>query len=160
MKVAENTVVSFHYKLFDDNGVLEDDTRDGAALPYLHGRANIIPGLEQAMAGHVAGDIVRVRVPPQLGYGLYDDDKVRTLDASFFEGLADFELGYSCQLEDDEGTMEQATVIDISDEGVTVDSNHPYAGRTLDFEIEIMGVREATEEELAQGRVAPDQAGA
>ncbi|UTW11600.1 FKBP-type peptidyl-prolyl cis-trans isomerase [Marinobacterium rhizophilum] len=153
MKVAENTVVSFHYRLFDDDGVLEVDTRDGDALPYLHGHANIIAGLEQAMAGHEAGEILRVKVAPQLGYGLYDDDKVRTLEASFFDGLEDFGIGFSCQLEDDEGTLELATVVDIDDEGVTVDSNHPYAGRTLDFEIEIMAVRAATDAELGAGRV-------
>ena len=152
MKVAENTVVSFHYRLFDDDGELEVDTRDGDALPYLHGRANIIAGLENAMAGHEAGDILRVKVPPQLGYGLYDDDKVRTLEPSFFEGLEDFGIGFTCQLEDDEGTLELATVVEIDDDGVIVDSNHPYAGRTLDFEVEIIDVRAATEAEIAQGR--------
>ena len=158
MKVAENTVVSFHYRLFDDDGVLEADTRDGGALPYLHGRANIIPGLEQAMAGHEAGETLRVRVPPQLGYGLYDDDKVRTLEPSFFDGLEGFGIGFSCQLEDDEGTLELATVVGIDEAGVTVDANHPYAGRTLDFEIEIVAVRAATEAEIARGRL--DETGA
>lgn len=155
MKVAENAVVSFHYRLFDEEGALIDDTRDGAPLPYLHGHANIIAGLEQAMAGHEAGETLRVRVQPQLGYGLYDEDKVRTLEPSFFEGLGQVEVGMSCQLEDDEGNLELAEVTAIDDEGVTVDSNHPYAGRTLDFEVEIVEVRAATPEELAQGRIDP-----
>lgn len=158
MKVAENSVVSFHYRLFDENGTLVDDTRDGAPLPYLHGHANIIPGLEQAMAGHEAGEILRVKVPPQLGYGLYDDDRVRTLEPSFFEALGTVEIGMDCQLEDDEGNLEPARVVAIDDDGVTVDSNHPYAGRTLDFEIEIVEVRAASDDELARGRIDPDVA--
>ncbi|MFC6671433.1 FKBP-type peptidyl-prolyl cis-trans isomerase [Marinobacterium aestuariivivens] len=155
MKVAENAVVSFHYRLYDEERNLIDDTRDGAPLPYLHGHANIIAGLEQAMAGHEAGETLRLRVPPQLGYGLYDEDKVRTLEPSFFDGLGKVEVGMSCQLEDDEGNMELAEVIEIDDEGVTVDSNHPYAGRTLDFEVEIVEVRAATDAELAKGRIDP-----
>ncbi|NVK43383.1 MAG: peptidylprolyl isomerase [Oceanospirillaceae bacterium] len=155
MKVEANKVVSFHFRLFDEDGDLIDDTRDGAPLPYLHGHANIIAGLEQAMAGHEAGETLRVKVQPQLGYGLYDEDKVRTLEHSFFEPLGGAEVGMSCQLEDDEGNLELAQVIEVSDEGVTVDGNHPYAGRTLDFEIEIVEVRDATDEELAQGRIEP-----
>lgn len=155
MKVADNTVVSFHYRLFDENGTQIDDTRDGAPLPYLHGRSNIIAGLEQAMSGHEAGETLRVKVPPQLGYGLYDEDKVRTLERSFFDGLGTLEVGMNCQLEDDEGNLEIAVVTAIGDDEVTVDSNHPYAGRTLDFEVEIVDIRAATDEELAKGRIDP-----
>ncbi len=155
MKVEANRVVSFHYRLLDEDGDLIDDTHDGEPLPYLHGRANIIAGLEQAMAGHGAGETLKVKVPPQLGYGLYDDDKVRTLEPSFFEPLGGAEVGMSCQLEDDEGKLELAQVVEVTDEGVTVDSNHPYAGRTLNFEIEIVEVREATADELAKGRIDP-----
>ncbi|GGO86857.1 peptidyl-prolyl cis-trans isomerase [Marinobacterium nitratireducens] len=155
MKVEANRVVSFHYRLFDEDGELIDDTHGGEPLPYLHGKANIIAGLEQAMDGHEAGETLRVKVPPQLGYGLYDDDKVRTLEPSFFEPLGGAEIGKYCQLEDDQGKLELAQVVEVSDEGVTVDSNHPYAGRSLNFEIEIVEVREASSDELARGRIEP-----
>ncbi|WP_286236955.1 FKBP-type peptidyl-prolyl cis-trans isomerase [Neptuniibacter halophilus] len=153
MKVSENKVVLFHYALVNAEGEALDGSRAGEPLPYLHGHKNIVPGLEEAIDGREAGERFQVTLPPEKGYGLRDEDKVQLIDRASFAEFSELEEGMVCQMEDDNGELQLVAVTKIDPEEVTVDANHPFAGMTLNFDVEIMEVREATAEELAAGRV-------
>lgn len=155
MKIADNKVVLFHYALVNSEGEVLDGSRGGEPLPYLHGHQNIVPGLEEALAGHEVGDHFKVTVTPEKGYGLRDEEKVQALDPKSFEGFDSLEVGMLCQMDDDEqGEPQYVAITEITDEEITVDGNHPFAGLDLNFDVEIMEVRDATEQELSAGRIA------
>ncbi len=156
MKVAENKVVCFHYALINSAGEVLDDSRSGNPLPYLHGHKNIVPGLEMAMEGREAGSQFAVVVPPEQGYGIRDEDKVQRIDRAAFADFTELEEGMVCQMEDDDGELQLVGIIKIDEHEVTVDANHPFAGLELKFDVEIVEVRDATEDELAAGRVDLD----
>ncbi|MFW1676748.1 FKBP-type peptidyl-prolyl cis-trans isomerase [Pontibacter sp. JAM-7] len=155
MQVEENKVVLFHYSLINDQDEVIDGSRGGEPLPYLHGHNNIVPGLEQAMTGRKVGDQFKITVPPEQGYGIRDEDKVYVVDRASFAGFSDLETGMLCQMENPEGDPEYVTVVAIEDDEVTVDGNHPFAGQVLSFDVEVVAVREATEQELSAGRIEP-----
>ncbi|MDF2181860.1 peptidylprolyl isomerase [Neptuniibacter sp. CAU 1671] len=155
MQIADNSVVLFHYSLVNEQGEVIEGSRGGDPLPYLHGHRNIVPGLEKALTGRSVGDKFTIQLQPEEGYGLRDEDKVYVVDRASFAGFDTLETGMLCQMEDPEGQPEYVTVVDINDEEVTVDGNHPYAGQVLNFDVEVVAVREATESELAAGRIEP-----
>lgn len=151
MQVADNSVVFFHYELRNDQNEVVDTTEGEEPIPYIHGKQQIVPGLEEAMLGHKAGDKFDVCVPPEKGYGLHDEDKLFDVDRALFAGMADLAVGSMCEMTNEQGQPEVVTVAEIGDEVVTVDANHPFAGQVLTFAIEITSVREATETELENG---------
>lgn len=151
MKIADNTVVAFHYELTDDDGQVLDTSEGQEPMSYLHGADNIIPGLEAAMAGHEAGDRFSVSIAPEEAYGPPEEHLVQTVPHEAFEGVEKVEPGMRFEARDEEGNSRAVEVVEVGDEGVTVDGNHPLAGRTLHFQIEIAEVREATDEEIAHG---------
>ncbi|WP_299197115.1 peptidylprolyl isomerase [uncultured Amphritea sp.] len=153
MNISNNCYVEIHYTLFNEDQEKVDGSRDGEPLPYIHGQKNIIPGLEQALNGRVVGDTFSVTVPPEQGYGEYDEEKVSIIDAESFAGFDEIEVGMLCQLDDEEGDAQlvMITHIDEAEGEVTIDANHPFAGQTLNFEVEVISVREATEAELRDG---------
>ena len=154
MKIENDKVVLFHYSLVNTKGDILDNSKErGEPLPYLHGHKNIVPGLEEAMAGKVAGDSFTVSVPPEKGYGFRDEAKVQVVDRASFEGFTELEEGMVCQMEDDQGELQLVGITKVDADEVTVDANHPFAGITLSFDVEIVDVRDATSEELEQGRV-------
>jgi FKBP-type peptidyl-prolyl cis-trans isomerase SlyD len=152
MKITKDTYVTFHYTLKDRNKEVVDTTEGEDPIPYLHGYKQIVLGLENAMEGKEAGDKFKTTVAPQLGYGLHDDAKVFDVERALFDGMADLEPGVMVQLTNPQGHPEVVTVLAIDDETVTVDANHPFAGETLDFEIQVISVREATESEIQQAQ--------
>lgn len=152
MKVADGTVVSFHYKLTDMEGETLDSSEGEEPLTYLHGHENIISGLEGALEGREAGDKFQVEVGPEGGYGERDDDLVETVDRSNFEVPGRLEPGMQFRAQF-AGGERIVTVQDIEGDDVTVDGNHPLAGQTLLFEVEVTEVREATAEEISHGHV-------
>lgn len=152
MKISADKVVAFHYALLNADREVLDGTRDGDPLPYLHGHRNIIPGLEKALEGHEEGDKFDVTVHPDEGYGRRDNGLVQTIKRDVF-GDTQLEVGMHYQVEDDEGELQLVQIIEINDNEITVDGNHPYAGHMLTFDIEVISVRDATETELAQGRL-------
>lgn len=156
MKVSQDSVVLFHYALVDRKNKVLDGSRGGAPLPYLHGHRNIVPGLEKAMEGREAGERFKVTLMPADAYGERDEELVEVMDRSAFEGFPELKVGMHCQVQDEAGEAHMVTIIELSDDEVAVDGNHPYAGKALTFDVEIIEVRAATEEELSQGRVALD----
>ncbi|MBU2739191.1 peptidylprolyl isomerase [Acidithiobacillus thiooxidans] len=152
MIISNDKVVTIDYSLTDEEGELIDSSVGEEPLIYLHGHHGIIPGLEQALAGHRTGDKVEVSIPPEEGYGDWDEDLVEVVAKEDFDDPEDLEIGTQFETETDEGAR-LATVIDIEGEDVTVDLNHPLAGMTLNFDVTVLDVRDATAEELAHGHV-------
>ena len=151
MRVAKNMVVSIDYTLTGADGTVLDSSSGQEPLAYIHGTGSIIPGLEDALEGKSAGDALKVSVPPEKGYGLRDDKLLQQVPRRMFdmEGLAP---GMRFHAESDHG-VRVVTVAAVDGDTVTVDANHPLAGQTLSFDVKVMDVREATEEELSHGHV-------
>jgi FKBP-type peptidyl-prolyl cis-trans isomerase SlyD len=152
MPIARNDVVSIHYTLKDDADKVLDSSAGGEPLAYLHGHGNLVPGLERALAGHDVGERLKVTVPAADGYGEYDEALVQKVPRRALKGIANLRVGMRLQAGTDHG-HHAVTVTHIAGDMVTLDGNHPLAGRNLNFEIEIAAVRAASEEELAHGHV-------
>jgi FKBP-type peptidyl-prolyl cis-trans isomerase SlyD len=152
MQIAENTVASFHYTLTNDAGEVLDSSRGREPLLYLHGAGNIVPGLEQAMEGRGPGDTFKVDVAPEQGYGKRHDGLIQKVPREAFQGVDQLEVGMQFQASGPQGAM-SVTITAIEGDQVTVDGNHPLAGETLHFDIEVADVREASAEEMAHGHV-------
>lgn len=153
MQIAENAVVAIDYTLRDEKGEILDSSEGAQPLEYLHGAANIIPGLEQALAGKVAGDELEVSVEPEEAYGEYQLELVATLDRSMFEGVEELSPGMQFHASAPDGGMQIVTIRDVDGDQVTVDGNHPLAGQRLNFAVKVVSVREATAVELSHGHV-------
>lgn len=151
MNVGDKLVVSIHYKLTDGSGNEIDSSSGGEPLAYLHGAGNIVPGLERELAGKAVGDRVQVTVAPEDGYGPVQDELVQTLKREVFQGVDEIQAGMQFEAKSPDGHSQVVTVKAVSDDGVTVDANHPLAGVTLNFDVTVESIREATEEELGHG---------
>jgi len=151
MKIADKTVVKMHYSVLDSEGNLIDSSYDAEPLEFLHGTKYLIEGLENALNDREAGDTFEVSIDADNAYGPRIDGLVQQVPPEMF---TDFEVEVGMQLragtEDGDQTV---IVIDITDEFVTVDGNHPLAGIDLKFDVEILDVRAATADELAHGHV-------
>jgi len=146
--VQNNAVVTMAYALFDaDKNEIEANE-----FAYLHGHNNIIPGLESALHGLTAGDKKNVTVAPENGYGEFQEELVERVDRSAFPEDQDIEIGMQFQTDTPEG-MRIFTVVEINGDEIVLDGNHPMAGQTLIFDVEIKDIRKATEEEMAHGHV-------
>ena len=152
MQIADNTVASFHYTLTNDAGEVLDSSRGRDPLSYLHGAGNIVPGLEEAMAGKRAGDAFQVDVAPADGYGEHHAGLVQDVPRAAFQGVDEIEPGMSFQATTPQG-VHSVTVTKVTSDTITVDGNHPLAGQTLHFDVEVTEVRAASAEELAHGHV-------
>ena len=153
MLITDRCAVTFHYQLTNDAGELIDTSREGESLPYLHGANNIVPGLEQALVGKQAGDKLQVTVSPDMGYGEYNEAMVQQVPKAMFSGIDTLEIGMQFHAEGDSGEQHVVTVTGIEEDQVTVDGNHDLAGETLHFDVEVIAVREATEDEMSHGYV-------
>lgn len=149
MQIADNTVVSVDYVLTDDQGQVLDASK-GDPLTYLHGVGGIIPGLEQALTGKAAGDELQVSVAPEDAYGELNDALRQSVPREQFQDIDDLEIGMQFRVESSGGPL-LLRIVEIDDESVTVDGNHPLAGVNLNFSVTVREVREATEEELSHG---------
>jgi FKBP-type peptidyl-prolyl cis-trans isomerase SlyD len=152
MEISDQKVVSIHYTLTNDDGDVLDTSRGDDPLAYIHGIGNIIPGLESALTGKRKGDRLAVTVAPQDGYGVHDKAMVETVPREAFQGIEQVEPGMQFHAETTEG-LQTVTVIAVGDDTVTIDGNHPMAGLTLNFDVEIMDIRDASAEELDHGHV-------
>jgi len=152
MQIAPNSVVTLHYTLKDNEGNLIDQSDDGSFL-YLHGAMNIIPGLENALVGKAAGDEVSVSVSPEEGYGVKDPERVQEVPKEMFEGNDDIQVGVQFHAESPDGAAVVVTVVEIKDDVVVIDGNHALAGVDLNFDVKVIEVREASEEEVTHGHV-------
>lgn len=152
MQVANNMAVSIHYTLINDEGEVLDSSLDDEALVYLHGEGNIISGLEQALHGKAVGDKFNVRLDAKDAYGEFMQDRVQVIPRSMFEGVDTLEVGMQFQADVSDGPG-VVTIIEINDDAITIDGNHPLAGVPLTFDVEIVAIRAATPEELEHGHI-------
>jgi FKBP-type peptidyl-prolyl cis-trans isomerase SlyD len=151
LRIADGTVVSIHFALTLDDGVEVDTSRDSEPLAYLHGHGNLVPGLEDKLAGAQVGAKLDVDVPPEEGYGVFRPDGLQQIPRSAFP--PDFEVAEGMQLatEDESGKVVPFWIDQIGDDTVTINMNHPLAGQTLHFAVEVLAIRPATHEELEHG---------
>lgn len=152
-QIANDVVVSLAYKMLVDGEVVEEAGHEDP-LDYLHGHENIVPGLERALEGKRVGDRLSVTLQPADAYGEYDDEAVELVDA---EDLPDeITAGTELILEDEEGYMLDVVVKEVTGEGVLIDMNPPFAGKTVTYEVEVIGLREADKDELDHGHPHSD----
>ena len=151
MIIAPQQVVTLHYTLRDaDDNVLDDSRQRGEPLSYLHGHDNIVAGLERALAGSQAGAKLSVTLLPAEAYGLRDEALVQQVVRSAFSGVGSLAAGMRFQAQGPDGAR-AVTILEVHEEQVVIDANHPLAGQTLSYAIEILSVRPATRAELAKG---------
>lgn len=150
MNISKDTVVQFHYTLKDDKGELIESTEGKDPMAYLHGHSNIIPGLENALEGKAVGDSFSVTVPPKDGYGERQEDATQRISLKHLQGARKWKPGMMAFVETDNG-YRQVTVLKVGKFNADVDTNHPLAGKTLVFDIQIADIREATAEERSHG---------
>ncbi|MFC6439307.1 peptidylprolyl isomerase [Bowmanella sp. JS7-9] len=151
MKISKNSVVTMHFTVSTAEGAQIDSSRDGEPMVYLHGTRFLIQGLEDALEGKQAGDKLDVTIEPKDAYGERNDNLMQAVPKSMFDGM-DVEVGMQFRAGTDDGEQ-TVIVIDVTDEEVVVDGNHPLSGLTLNFDVEVLGVRDATADEIAHGHV-------
>lgn len=149
--IGDNLVVSMHYKLTDNEGSVLDSSENTEPLNYLHGAGNLIPGLEKALVGKVEGASLQVTVEPAEGYGDIIPELIEIVEKAAFQGVDSIEAGMAFEAQGPDGAMQHVVVTKVEGDKVTIDANHPLAGMVLNFDVEIISVREATEEEIAHG---------
>ena len=156
MQIENGKVVFFHYALKDDQGNEIENSADKNPMAILYGHGNIIAGLEKAMAGKSEGDRFDVIVAPAEGYGEKRENFTQRVPKKYFRDAEQLKPGMMTVLSVSGGGQRQVTVQKVGSSVIDVDLNHPMAGKTLHFAIEVTGVRDATEEELAHGHVHGD----
>lgn len=152
MQIADNTVVSIHYTLTNQAGNVMDSSVGTDPLAYLHGASNIIPGLENALLGKTQGDTLKVTVEPDQAYGPVREDMIQEVDRANFQGVDEIEPGMQFMAQAPWG-QQPVMVVKVEGDIITLDGNHPLAGETLTFDVEVVSVRAATAEELDHGHV-------
>lgn len=147
--VEKNTVVSFHYTLKDKEtgSVIESSREAGQPVTFLVGAGEIIPGLESRMIGMEAGESREIEVPAEEAYGQRDPNLIQKAPREYFQNVP-LQKGLPLQAQTPEGRVINMVVVDFDENTVTVDMNHPLAGRDLLFEVEVIDVREATPDEI------------
>lgn len=155
--VAKDTVVSIHYTLRDEGTEILDSSEGQDPLSFLQGHGQIIPGLEKALSGKNVGDKFKVEVTPEEGYGVYNDEMSMDVPRNQFPKEAPLEIGAVFELVNSDNEPLVVRVTDLKGDVVTIDANHPLAGKKLFFDVEIASVRAATKDELSHGHAhGPD----
>lgn len=149
MTICKDKFVAIHYTLKDDDGNVLDSSVGSTPLAYLQGNGMLIPGLEKQIEGKSAGDKFEATVPPEEAYGIYDEKLIANIPRDRFQEGTPIEVGMQFQMMTPAGPT-IVTVVETGDKDIKVDANHQLAGKTLHFEIEIVEVKDPTEEELAQ----------
>ncbi len=152
MQIEPNAVVTLHYTLKDNDGKVVDQSDDGSFL-YLHGAMNIVPGLEKALAGKSTGDKLSVKILPEEGYGVKEADRIQEVPKDMFDNGDEIQVGVQFHAQSPDGAAVVVTVVEVKDDTVVIDGNHALAGVDLNFEVKIVDVREASDEEIEHGHV-------
>jgi FKBP-type peptidyl-prolyl cis-trans isomerase SlyD len=152
VEITADRVVLIHYTLKGDDGAVLDSSAGGEPLAYIHGHGNLVAGLEQALDGKRDGDKVVVSVTPADGYGVHDAALIQRVPKRSLQGAGQIKKGMQFQRQTPEG-MRLFTVTALVGDMVTLDGNHPLADKTLNFDVDVVTVREATAEELEHGHV-------
>ncbi len=146
--IGRHSVVSFHYVMKDEAGEALDDTHNSKPMVYVHGTDSMLSGLEAALEGRKSGDCFQVTITPEQGFGEINPDLCQVLSKKIFEGM---ELEVGMVLNSQSDSFEMRTITAIEGDMITLDANHPMAGKTLHFDIEILFVRSATSDEIRYG---------
>lgn len=152
MPIEKNQVVLFHYSVSDEEGNDIESSRSAEPNAYLHGHGGIIAGLEEALEGRDAGDSFSVTVAPEKAYGMRKPDAVQRVPIKHLQGAKRWRPGMVAQVQTERGPR-HVIVAKVGHKFADVDTNHPLAGKTLTFDIEILEVRDASAEEIAHGHV-------
>lgn len=148
MKITNNKVAAIHYTLRDNQGNVLDTSEGQEPLYYIHGIGNLIPGMEKGLEGKEKGNKFQIKVSPAEGYGEKSDEMIQKVPRAAF---GDQEIKPGMKFSTQHG--EVVTVTHVGLEDITIDANHPLAGVELNFDVEVMDVREASADELAHGHV-------
>jgi FKBP-type peptidyl-prolyl cis-trans isomerase SlyD len=151
MVIGDKKVVRIDYTLKNAGGEVLDTSEGGEPLSYLHGAHQIVPGLERELAGMQAGDSKDVVVAPEDAYGSVDPQGIFGVPRTAFPDEAELNVGDTFMGEDDQGGAVPVRVVEVRDDTIIVDANHPLAGETLYFHVDVREVRDATLEELMHG---------
>ncbi|VAW67914.1 FKBP-type peptidyl-prolyl cis-trans isomerase SlyD [hydrothermal vent metagenome] len=151
MNITADKAITINYTLKDNDGKLIDESND-ASFIYLHGHGNIIPGLEAALDNKTKGDTFSLVLEPKDAYGEYNEAITQTISRAAF-GDETIEVGMQFHAEGDDGQPVMITISEVNGDDITIDGNPPLAGVTLNYEVEVMDVRDATEEELSHGHI-------
>jgi FKBP-type peptidyl-prolyl cis-trans isomerase SlyD len=149
--IGNNVVATIHYTLTDDSGEVIDSSQGSEPLTYLHGAGNLIPGLEKALEGSEADSSLQVRIPPEEGYGDVRPELIEAVPRAAFQGVDKVEPGMVFEARSADGQARRIVVKSINGDSVTVDANHPLAGVALNFDVQVVELREASEEEVSHG---------
>ena len=151
--IGDNVVASIHYTLTDNDGEVLDSSSGGDPLKYLHGAGNLIPGLEKELHGKSAGASLNVKVAAAEAYGEVNPQLVEVVPRAAFQGIESIEPGMAFEAQGSDGQSRRIVVTEVNGDDITVDGNHPLAGVELNFDVEIVDVRDATAEEISHGHV-------
>jgi FKBP-type peptidyl-prolyl cis-trans isomerase SlyD len=149
--IAEGRVVFMRYTMTLDDGRVVESRGTDAPFAYLHGAGNVVPGLEIQLHERQAGETFRVSVPPELAFGQIDPDHIKRIPRTDFPSDARLTPGMRFRSQLDDGMLLPAWVVDVDDRTVTVSFNHPLAGETLHFDVEVIEIRDARPDELIHG---------
>ena len=151
--IGNNVVASSHYTLTNNSGEVLDSSEGAEPLAYLHGAGNIIPGLENALVGKATGASLQVTIAPEDAYGEVQPELVQVVPREAFQGVDEIEPGMAFEAQDPQGQARRIIVKSVADDEITIDANHPLAGVELNFDVQVVDVRDASEEEVAHGHV-------
>lgn len=153
MAIKENQVVAIHYTLTLDDGTIVDTSTGKGPLEFIYGAGIVIKGLEKALSDKNIGDSFKVKIDPEDAYGFERMENIKTVPRAHFEEPETIKVGTQFQIES--GAI--AVVTNVTDENVSLNLNHPLAGKTLHFDVSIEDLRDATQKEIADKRVhGPD----
>lgn len=157
MPIGANKVVTMNFTLTDDDGNVLDTTDQGGPFSYLSGNNNILPKLEEAIDSMIIGAKKQIRLEAADAYGNYNEQIVQVVGKENFPEDFELEVGLSYVASNPDGVQMPFVITEVRDEDVTIDFNHPLAGKNLNFDVELLDVRDATAEELSHGHVhGPD----
>lgn len=148
MQITKNKVAAIHYTLRDNEGTVLDSSEGREPLHYIQGIGNLILGMEEGLEGKTKGEKVKIKIAPEKGYGVVNPELVQKVPVKAFEGQ---DVKPGMRFNTNQGDV--VTVTEVTSETVVVDGNHPLAGVELNFDVEVVEVREATAEEISHGHV-------
>jgi FKBP-type peptidyl-prolyl cis-trans isomerase SlyD len=150
MQIADGTVASFHYTLRGEDGAEIENSHARDPVAYLHGHGNILPALEEGLAGHAPGDTLSITLAPEKAYGARREGSIQRVPLKHIQAAGRLVPGMVVAVQTEHG-QRQVTVVKLGKFNADVDTNHPLAGRVLTFDIEVLEVRAASNEERAHG---------
>ena len=153
MSITKNSVVSIHYTLKNDNGDIIDKSEENNPLSFIFGIGSIIAGLEKELLGKVVGDNFDTRIDPKEGYGERRDELIQVVPKQDLGDIEDLQEGMQLQGQSENGDVMIFTVAKVDGDNSTLDANHPLAGGARNCSVEVVAIREATQEELDHGHV-------